>query len=327
MSDVCVFDLGGTQFRTATLGIDNRLTKIERRPAINYLNTDLPPSCLQEMCVDFLCDAASKRLPVNACSDVSISFGGAVDARTGIVLDAAPLWGPHGCPFDLLGALRAREPRIAWSMVNDVTAKALAYGHARRHLDLTRICVVVIGTGVALRIYDLRTHEIPVGRQHGLQGEIGHIVWPTKRKPGSICDCGEWNHLSAFASGRSILRRLGVPMIGPNEKRFLSSGGDEATAVLREAAAPIADALRWLLTIDPEVEEVILTGGVPNGLGEAYRQALISELANQGLYKVSDRFPNYFEEIITIGELGDDAGLIGAGLWGRQCLRDAEALV
>jgi hypothetical protein len=71
--------------------------------------------------------------------------------------------------------------------------------------------LVTVSSGIGSRLYDHRARRIPYDCSHGVQGEIGHLVFPFELDGKLInrpCECGGWNHMNAFASGRGIAQTL-----------------------------------------------------------------------------------------------------------------------
>jgi predicted NBD/HSP70 family sugar kinase len=263
-----------------------------------------------------------------------VSFGAALDHRTGTVYASAPLWGPHAQPFDLRTALSEARPDVRWHVVNDVTAALLHLVSTPCAQGLRKVLLATISTGIACRTIDQRTGEIPVDGC-GLQGEIGHL--PANVTIDGVpvelrCDCGQPRHVAAFSSGPGI-RRLSEVL---RERRHgdwelsdlairLTRGeafepalvaaldrGDALAAELLDAATkPVADIVRTALCLVPEIDLIAFTGGVALGLGEHYRDALLAHLNREGLYLTSAREPGWVRDRVVLAEAD---GLVGAGL-------------
>lgn len=167
------------------------------------------------------------------------------------------------------------------------------------------------------------------------------------------CDCGRTGHLAAYASGPGIAR-LAEALARREPTRWaasrlgrLTAGGTAFEAALRQAlderdggdgqdgrstedgrsreddpavelldaaTAPVAAVLRTALCLDPELDEVVLTGGVVHGLGHHYRRALMGHLTREGLYLTSERTPDWLERRITVTAPGEADSLAGAGI-------------
>ncbi|WP_258341740.1 ROK family protein [Saccharopolyspora gregorii] len=335
MNPITVIDVGGTRLRAADWTPEHGLAEItettspsiSRRPGADV--AQLRAELVRDLCA-----------AVPAGRVAGISFGAALDHRTGTVHASAPLWGSCAEPFDLLGALRSARPDVRWHVVNDVTAALLHAITGPRYADDRKVLLATISTGIACRTVDRRRGEIPVD-ECGLQGEIGHlpIAASWRGEPLHLpCDCGVDDHLSAFASGPGIRRvaeevrrrdpagwrnsALGRAEDGTAfEDAFraaLDHGDRLATALLAAVTAPVADLLRTAVCLDPELDHLVLTGGVVTGLGEHYRGAVLAHLERAGTYLTGDRVPGWAARRLVVDDASTSGGLVGAGLAARE---------
>ena len=340
---IIVFDIGGTWFRNGVLTKAGNLECVTSQPALNYKNT--PHSSitqLQEALVNYLVQE-TQRLQAKFLQEnlqlVGISMGAALNAHTGLILNSGPLWGPECTPFDLLSSLQKRKPTIKWIIVNDITAALLRHTSEQKCSDIPRMALVTVSTGIGCRIWDQCSKRVPIDRTHGLQGEIGHIpiTFTYNNHPIELsCDCGGLNHLNAFCSGRGIEQLL--PLLATSWPRDFQSSllselnskpahltfGDFAEAVrcedkfaislLGAVTFPLARVLIYLFTLDPEVEYLVLTGGVVRTLGTRYRKSLLSHLERIGLYQITKQDPSFFQKRIHLSIEDDNSGLLGAAI-------------
>lgn len=341
--NVIALDLGGTWFRAGLVTPQGRLWSLRRRPAVHYKHApDLSVTELQQAMVTYILGEVARLR--RECADppspvVGISIGAALNAHTGLLLNSGPLWGPTCQPWDLHAALSAQEPTtMTWVIVNDITAALRQHVAEAAGECFTKMTLLTVSTGLGCRTYDARTRMVPTDSVHGLQGEIGHLPITFEfdgHRLDRPCDCGGLNHLNAFCSGRGIEGLLPiVAALCPADyaASLLATGWprrpqarcftDFATAVhardgyalrlLDAVTRPVADMLRHLLTFDPEVDRIILTGGVVHGLGPLYLASLYHHLDTVGLYQISNYDPGYFERRIRLGRADDAAGLLGA---------------
>jgi predicted NBD/HSP70 family sugar kinase len=289
---ITVLDIGGTHVRWAPWSPEQGLGEVRRVPSPSFSRcAHASVDELQAMLVRAIADA----VPPGGVAGVS--FGAALDHRTGTVYASAPLWGAHARPFNLLTALRAARPDVRWHVVNDVTAALLHLASTPCARDLRKILLATISTGIACRTIDQRTGEIPVDCC-GLQGEIGHLPATVTIDGVPVelcCDCGQPWHVAAFSSGPGI-RRLGEVL------RQRRGGYWESSA--------LGLVMRTALCLDPEIDLVAFTGGVVVGLGEHYRAALLAHLIREGLYLTSEREPGWVRDRVVVSEAN---GLVGAG--------------
>lgn len=339
---VIVFDIGATTFRSALCTPEGELIGLTKRPALSYRNFPaISPAQLQRSLVDLVVSETHRlqgTYPQSGVQSVGISMGAAVNSHTGLVLNSGPLWGPDCQPFDLQGQLSLRDPGLSWTVLNDITAALFFYATSLCPSEVQRITLLMIGSGIGCRTFDVASQEVPVDRVHGLQGEVGHVPITFAFGQDSLdlaCDCGGLNHLNAFCSGRGIaavihelqrryprnvsLSHLAHRVLSsPDDARMsplaeaLGLGDPVAIQILESITLPIAETLIQLLTFDPLVERVVMSGGVLNALGGHYFEEVLKHLEHLGMYQVSERDSNYFRNRIVIGEPDDNAGLLGA---------------
>lgn len=309
-------DVGGTWLRIRVGGPSAEVTRRASPSLLNF--PDASVGVLRQRLVDELCLSA----PTGARA--AISFGAALDHRSGVLYGSGPLWGAATDPFDLSAALERRRPDVSWLLVNDLTA-ALADFSARRADPATRrIGYLTISSGIALRVADLRTREIPVD-EWGLQGEVGHLPIPTDTDPalgGLVCECGTRNHVAALASGPGIGRiadRLGVIPAGLQPAQWLpgalAAGCAGAGSVLRAAVTPIAALLRTIWCIDPHLDLLGIGGGVVHGLAGHYERELRTQLQTGSCYADRGFSRSWLDQRLVFCGAGD-----------VDCLRGAERM-
>jgi glucokinase len=208
--------------------------------------------------------------------------------------------------------------------------------------------LITVSSGIGSRLYDHRSARIPYDPRHGVQGEIGHLVCsfeldgnPVRRR----CECGGWNHVNAFASGRGIAQILrDLPeltsrftQLYPDAPSHWRAASDDyrltalqtaldarvafAIDLLRAFVTPLTRILATTLTLDPEVERIVITGGVARGLHEHYRSALLTTFECDGLYQISRRDPEYLRNRLHWAVDDDFAGLRGAGMYVERAMR------
>jgi predicted NBD/HSP70 family sugar kinase len=329
---ITVLDVGGTHTRWARWSPERGLDEVRRVPSPSF--SRVPRATVPELQA-MLVRAMAEPVPPGGVAGVS--FGAALDHRTGTVYASAPLWGAHAGSFDLLAALRSARPDVRWHLVNDVTAALLHLTSAPLARGCRKVLLATVSTGIACRTIDRRTGEIALDGC-GLQGEIGHLpaTLDLDGEPVNLtCDCGAGGHLAAFSSGPGLHRLAGVLRArrparwtgselgtrlaaGEPFEAALSAALDRGDAVagdlLDAATRPVADVVRTALCLDPEVDLVALTGGVAVGLRRHYRAALVAHLTRNGLYLTSERAPGWLPARVRVCEPGEADGLAGAGL-------------
>jgi 3-dehydroquinate synthetase/predicted NBD/HSP70 family sugar kinase len=328
---IVTFDVGGTWFRSAVVDSTRQLRDIRRVPAIGHVAMpDASVRELQDQLVDYILGEVAARQSEAASAvpvTVGISIGAATHGDTGVVLASAPLWGPGWRPFDLARELRAAQPAVAWTVLNDVTAAAIALAEQPWAEGIKKLAALTISSGIALRTIDVRTGHIPTDRASGLQGEIGHLpvdMSVAGHRVSLTCECGGRDHLSAFLSGRglpNLLRALGyAPEAGDPLITFTTAVKANSAGtpdLLDEITRPLARILLDLAVLDPECELVVLHGGLAAALGEPLRASIVRNLAGLGMYGIDPHDLSVFDRRIGL-QCGDQLGLAGAARAAKQ---------
>ncbi|MER7001236.1 ROK family protein [Streptomyces sp. NPDC000410] len=345
--EVTVLDVGGTHLRRAVWSARGGLRGLVDEPTPSHLLCpDTPVAELRERLIAAICDAvpAGATGATGATRETGapgaiagVSFGAALDQRSGIVYGSAPLFGDETTLLDLPGLLHERRPDVEWHVVNDVTAALLHFASAPRRQGHRKVMLMTISSGIACRTIDRRRDVIATDAA-GLQGEVGHLPATAALAGEPVvlrCDCGETGHVAAYASGPGIRRMADVlrervggrwdeSLLGKAletgatfEAAFevaLDAADPLAGELLDAVTAPVADVLRTALCLDPEIDELALTGGAAVSLGRHYRASVLGHLRRQGLYLTADRAPEWIEERVGVCGPGEANGLIGAGI-------------
>jgi glucokinase len=208
--------------------------------------------------------------------------------------------------------------------------------------------LITVSSGVGSRLYDHQAGRIPYDGTYGVQGEIGHLTL-TFELDGKVinrrCECGGWNHLNAFVSGRGIAQILKIlpNLTAPLGSLFaesaaewqqlddphrlkafkgkLEEGDSVAVGLLDALVTPLSRVLVTALSLDPQIDRIVMTGGVVHGLGKHYREALQRTFVQDGLYQISERDPHYLARRLVWEDPDDFGGLRGAGLYVEKANR------
>ncbi len=187
---------------------------------------------------------------------------------------------------------------------NDVKAGALGEWRFGAGAGLRNLAYLVVGTGIAAGlILDGRLYRGTAG----MAGEIGHAII---NREGTRCKCGGRGCLEAEAAGPAIAAHAQAkPADGLSTYDAAGSGGQMAPDALEAAAGELALAIQWLImAFDPQA--VLLGGGVAQA-GEVVLQAIRRRL--QRMADESYVFREvYAPQMVRLGGLGKDAGLLGA---------------
>jgi glucokinase len=233
---------------------------------------------------------------------VGLVVPGVVDEAAGIGVESENLFW-RDVPFARLAAERAGRP-VAFG--HDVRAGGRAELAALAGPPPTEALVMLVGTGIA-GLLVVGGRVLP----GAYVGEIGHA--PVG--PDEPCACGSTGCLETIASAASIARRYreaGGPVVaGSREVLAAAQAGDSrAGRVWGEAVDALVRGLAIYTTLlAPEV--VVLGGGLALA-GAALLDPVTAGLAARLTFQPVPE--------LRLGQLGDEAGTIGAALLARDLL-------
>ncbi|MFC1610458.1 ROK family protein [Myxococcota bacterium] len=301
-------DAGGSTLRAALVDPAGKVVRAVR----HRLGGRAPESVLRQL-ERVVADLGS----IDSDAPMAVGLAGFIRLETGVVA-LSPNLGWREVPFgSMLSDLFGRQVRL----VNDLGATAIgeaACGAGRGASDL--VCVFV-GTGVGMGAV-VGGHVLE--GSDGLAAELGHVrVAPPDT--GRRCGCGETGCLEAYTSGRHLPDLLAEKVAAGTPSRLLDevdgdltlldAGRIEAAAMDGDAAAVelwgevaehLGRELGNLLTLfGPRV--LVLGGGVL--LAAPSLKAQVVERL-----RVYAGKPQLDEVDICDSELGEHAGLVGAGL-------------
>lgn len=196
----------------------------------------------------------------------------------------------------------------------DLPAHALNDGHAAalgeaRHgagRDRASTLFVTVSTGIGGGL--VLDNRLWRGRL-GVAGHLGYVCVDPAGPVGSI---GRPGVLESLASGTALARRaaaLGQPVDARAVIEAAEAGAPWAAELVSSAVAALARVLTDIQTVlAPDV--VAIGGGV--GLNTAFRRRLIDSLASA---------PTTLRPEVVAAELGDAAGLVGAGEWAAETMQ------
>jgi glucokinase len=256
-----------------------------------------------------LIDRLRKRHPHVRC--VGVGAAGLVDPGAGCIR-----WAPNNTYRDLpLRDILSDATDLPVVVDNDANAAAWAEATIGAGVGLTDLAVFTVGTGVGAGL-------ILGGRLHrgrgGLAGEVGHLIVD---RTGGVCGCGMVGCLEAEASGTALARQAnaltghtsGDPLTGADgiTGRSLlaaAAAGDPAARALFER---MGERLGWAIASVVtllDLQLVVLGGGLV--AAEQYFLDNARASARRDLFSANRR------EVppIECGQLGPDAGMIGAAL-------------
>jgi glucokinase len=193
-----------------------------------------------------------------------------------------------------LVAQASRRPVVLDNDAHMALFAELALGAAR---DVRDVVLFTVGTGIGGGVASRR--ELVRGR--GNAGQLGHVLLDADGPP---CNCGRRGCAEVFASGTALgglIRDAGLPP-GTTVESLLERQDRDARAadVLRHWAEAWRRAIDTVVAVlDPDL--VVLGGGLGSAAVAALRAFALSTSP-------------WFTCPVEAATLGDDAGVIGAGL-------------
>jgi glucokinase len=224
---------------------------------------------------------------------IGIGVPGRTNARTGEVLSGGFL-DLSGCDFkELIEQVFGKPVAVA----NDCSMALIGETRVGAARGVASAVMLTIGTGIGGAA--MEDGRIVSGKQSA--GQLGHLI---VNHAGRRCVCGQRGCVETESSGTALRRHLDEAGY-PSEMRFehilplVHAGDDRALSVIRAWTGPLRAAIGTLAaSFDPAV---LLLGG---GMGQAAIDALAFLPEASGWYKT----------VVRAAALGDDAGVIGAGL-------------
>jgi glucokinase len=290
-------DVGGTNIRAAVVAPDGEILAGDEHPT-SATSTD---ALLAEL--DAVIEALRAGHEVAA-----LGFGipARIDQRSGRALAAVNL------PLQNVDfrARMAERHGIPVAIDNDANAAAVAEWRVGAARGADHVVMLTLGTGVG---GGLILDGKPYRGATGGGAELGHVVIEYDGPP---CPCGGRGHLESFASGRAadaVARELYGPASDAHELvRRGRAGESEAVAALTEIGRRLgAGIASFVNTFEPEL---VVVGGGFGAAGELLLTPAREVMAREALVPARDTVP------IVEAELGEHAGLVGAGLIAYEAL-------
>ena len=273
-------DVGGTNVRAARIGPDGAVSGLRK------VRTDSQPSVVD------LIESLVRDLVDDDVAAVGVGIPGRL-GRGGRTVLSAGFVDLAGIALGEVLCARIGRPVVLDNDAHMALVAELAVGAATGADD---VVMFTVGTGIGGAV--AVAGEVLRGR--GNAGQLGHL---TVDPAGPMCKCGRRGCSEVFLSGTALkgyIEDAGLPK-GTTVERLLVAAGDDPTAaaVLARWVAPWRHAIdTTIAAFDPDL--VVLGGG----LGVAAVAAL------EGIVPASP----WFECPVVAATLGDDAGVIGAGL-------------
>ena len=286
-------DVGGTKMLAGMVARDGSVGRTIEVPT---------PATGQQAFLSEL-DALVEGLDAREAGAIGVGVPMNLDRKTGVGLGAVNL--PLRS-LDLAAYLRDRFG-IPVGIENDGNAIALAEWRLGAGRGTTDLVALALGTGVGGGV-------VLDGRLYRGWAELGHVVVDADGPP---CqgNCHGRGHLEAVASGEAA-ERAAVELWGPGADAHrlvheaLDGNGDAGTALERIGHYLGLAIGSFVNVFAPEL--VIVGGGFGTAAWELLREPALAGARREALQPADD------ELRIVQAELGDDAGLVGAGLVGFE---------
>jgi glucokinase len=271
-------DIGGTHIRAARLSSEGRI--LAHQAVATLRDASVVVDAIAELI------AALRADDIFA---VGIGIPGRVDSRSGRILSGGYV---DLSRIDLARQLQERTG-LRVHCDNDANMALLAEARLGAAKGKQQAIMLTIGTGIGGAILD-GGHLFHGG---GVAGQLGHI---TVSLDGEICNCGRRGCLETESSGTALQRHLAREGFSSADvHQVMQDNSDAARRVIDNWARPLRLGIDSLVAaFSPET--VVLGGG----LGRAACAALSSIPAASA----------WFQYDVVPAQLGDEAGVIGAGL-------------
>jgi glucokinase len=292
-------DLGGTNARAALIDDSGHiLLQVKRKLP------DRAPAVVADILAEAIGEAQGQRRDL----PVGVGVAGQILADSGVV-SLGPNLGWRDVPFASMLLERIGRPVF---VLNDLQVAALGELGAGAAVGQQHVVLVFVGSGVGSGL--ILGGNLYRGSM-GVAGEFGHTRAVVR---GRRCGCGELGCLEAYVGGRNLIERIKEALAAGTPSRLQS--GATATDVEREALAgdPLAIELfeemvallsvaigNLATTLNPAL--IVLGGGVFLNGPELRRRVA------EGTMELAARVSRVGLRVVD-AQLGDDAGVVGAGL-------------
>jgi glucokinase len=311
------FDLGGTKMLAVVY--NSSLEPIGRN-RIRTHSHEGTQSVVNRIIENINAACAAADIASSDLKSIGIGVPGAVNMQAGTVLGAVNLGWQN---VELVKILR-KHFSCSSHLLNDVDAGV--YGESQRGAAQGALNVIGVFPGTGIGGGAVFNGQIVTGRQQTAM-EIGHIqVVPN----GIPCPCGQQGCLETVASRLAIASqaiqaayRGAAPSlfeaVGTDLRQVRSgvlsrsvANGDKAVEdIIRSACGYLGQAIATLVSLfAPDM--VILGGGLVEAMPELIVDATRLAARERSISILQDSFE------VCAAELGDDASVLGAAIWGAN---------
>jgi C7-cyclitol 7-kinase len=332
MNTYCVFDIGGTNFRSGIYQNSKlNLSSIKRSTTPNFKKLKLKE--IKDKLIDkIISNYCSYLKKFNEISCIAIGFAGPV-LSNGMVIQSSVIFGEYlSSPFNLVAELKDNfiKKGITFPkkiiIINDITAAAWRYNNC----GFDPFCIITVSTGIGNKIFANGRVLID---EFGISGEIGHFSFDSDFDTDCSCGTGK-NHIGMISSGTGIKnvfkdysRKGGklrtnflkseigkhinfkINRVSPELIAFYADKGDSYSRnIIDDCTKPLSDAI-CLIRLALYIKKFIIIGGFALNC-EYYLTSLVKNILNKGIYNLNDR---QIREMIITGIHDDNHVLEGLG--------------
>jgi len=311
-------DLGGTNIVSAIVNYQGKMVSRLKVPTLAERGKEATIKKIIETIQENIIQSA---IAFNDIIGIGIGAPGPLDIKRGVINFAPNLPGWRDVPLK-----KILEDEFNMKVVLENDANAAAWGERcfGAGQGVNNLVCFTLGTGIGGGI--IIGGKIYHGSNYGA-AELGHM---TVNKDGPRCNCGNYGCLEAYSSATGIKNRIKSRIKEGIKSDFLNFNsddelldsirlksifetarkGDKLTKdIVEEAISYLGIAIANITNIlNPAM--VVLVGGITNE-GDKLLIPLKEEVKKRAFYS------NYKSLKIVIGELGGNAGVLGAAalLW------------
>ncbi len=307
-------DIGGTSIRAARFTGDNHIPEIKTKiPTQAAKGVEMVLQRIETV----IREVAGADL--SGVTAVGMALPGPLDPHTGILLSAPNLPGWENLALQRMMGERIGRPVYIGNDANLAALGEWRFGAGRGHQD---VLYLTISTGIGGGV--ISGGRMLVGAR-GLAAEVGHML---AIPDGPLCGCGQRGHLEAIASGTAIARvaRAKLKAGDGSDSRIWELAGGElgtVTSAVVGAAALAGDEFARRIIVEAGTfigrtlasllhaynPSIAIFGGGVSMLGDVLLDPVRAAVRQ---YAMSEA---YWKSCpIVVAALGDDAGLVGAGV-------------
>jgi len=312
-------DLGGTHLRAALVDTETGTMSSLRRAATPA--SQGPQAVMTELAALILAVMADSQLPKAEIGGVGIGIPGLVDLEAGrarLLPNIPGNWGEVP-----LAETLSQQIGLPVRLLNDVRSMTLGEWTFGAGRGVRTMACYAVGTGIGGGL--IINGKLHLGLS-GSAGELGHQVIEPEGLP---CNCGGRGCLEMYAAGPAIAAQAASAVIQRRQtliRDLVHADINQITVEVVLDAARQGDALakdiferagryiglalaNTIHTLSPE--KVIFGGGVSSA-GELLLEPVRATVRQRVHLAPAEQV------MITLAELGDHGGLIGAALWAKE---------